>query len=937
MVQHEVRFKRLETPFECGRRLLTEPLATALHEGTGVIMIRGLPGVGVSRVLQGALAMARDSGATTTVCTLDSWERDVPYAALERLFHRVPVLRPLVARLTPDAPPLTVAREMVGVLQGEYVSDERPGGERRLPLVIAVDNLEWCDAHSSQTLRYLISRGERSGTVFVVGDHVTAASELGDFAARFAATEDTGSLFEIPDLDASVTNAVIIEETGSGVSSEIAGRVARLTGGRYEALIAYLNGVSRAELEDLAAVRILPTVTSARLHRHPPEVFTALPPTTRLGAELCALTGEGVPLARLQHIAGIVGVDVRSEELADGVVVVQHAVNGTLYLRDPLSAADIQNTMDEERRRALHRALADVTYGITSLLHRAKGEAMIDDAFATWAIEAADRIESQGRGADAVRLLDVASQRARGTECARRLLVAFGLACVRQQRHVEHQSRLGEFADETTADPVFGYIYAWLRSVKAHGRVEAQTLRRDYIAAPPTSLDHEFMQADIAYLDFLAAAQTGGDAMARAWQSANARLAALADRRPEHPELAYLDGRARLLQFESVAAAAMAAEMPPEEVVGLVRALEATASELPDDAAEAVTALTACLIALIDVHDLAWAERILTQIDRRMPHLARPSLMPGQLAIARVIVALRRGRWAQGRVLLDRGLDEVFEGLDMPARAAMLSVHAWMLAVDGEFDEAQRILGFAESFDQYRYSSLALDALVLARAELLRHTDGPAAALAVIERGLEQERFANSVMLQAMRIEVLAEIGESERAQDAHREFSAFVASRSAADTSEFDWLAGCVAEGLGDVDGALAHYERGVDAALSPLTHGKSLLGIARCRVNDRGARAQVREAIARARGTFEQIGAVACVSTAEALLTELEREWARLADELSTREEHVAVLAAAGWTNKEIARELGVSAATVAFHLTNVFAKLGIAKRSELPTALR
>jgi DNA-binding NarL/FixJ family response regulator len=51
-----------------------------------------------------------------------------------------------------------------------------------------------------------------------------------------------------------------------------------------------------------------------------------------------------------------------------------------------------------------------------------------------------------------------------------------------------------------------------------------------------------------------------------------------------------------------------------------------------------------------------------------------------------------------------------------------------------------------------------------------------------------------------------------------------------------------------------------------------------------------------------------------------------------LTPREREVAVLAAQGLSNKEIAKTLGISVKTVKAHLSLVFQKLGVRRRSEL-----
>ena len=57
---------------------------------------------------------------------------------------------------------------------------------------------------------------------------------------------------------------------------------------------------------------------------------------------------------------------------------------------------------------------------------------------------------------------------------------------------------------------------------------------------------------------------------------------------------------------------------------------------------------------------------------------------------------------------------------------------------------------------------------------------------------------------------------------------------------------------------------------------------------------------------------------------------------DELTPQELHVARLAANGQTNPQIGAQLFLSPRTVEWHLSKVFAKLGISSRKELRTAL-
>ncbi|GHH34769.1 helix-turn-helix transcriptional regulator [Lentzea cavernae] len=105
-----------------------------------------------------------------------------------------------------------------------------------------------------------------------------------------------------------------------------------------------------------------------------------------------------------------------------------------------------------------------------------------------------------------------------------------------------------------------------------------------------------------------------------------------------------------------------------------------------------------------------------------------------------------------------------------------------------------------------------------------------------------------------------------------------------------------------GDFKGAREHLRTAVTLAI---------------RLGDRAAAAEARNLLVLAGGRMPRLGA-------------------RPSDALSGRERRVAELAAAGATNREIAEELFVTVRTVESHLSNVYRKLGVELRTDLPATL-
>jgi DNA-binding CsgD family transcriptional regulator len=106
---------------------------------------------------------------------------------------------------------------------------------------------------------------------------------------------------------------------------------------------------------------------------------------------------------------------------------------------------------------------------------------------------------------------------------------------------------------------------------------------------------------------------------------------------------------------------------------------------------------------------------------------------------------------------------------------------------------------------------------------------------------------------------------------------------------------------------------------------------------------RRRTREARDQLRGAFETFDSIGAEAFAERARIELRatgvqaRERAvEVADALTAQEALIARLASQGASNPEIAAQLFISRATVAYHLRKVFVKLGVTSRNQLAGVL-
>jgi len=300
--------------------------------------------------------------------------------------------------------------------------------------------------------------------------------------------------------------------------------------------------------------------------------------------------------------------------------------------------------------------------------------------------------------------------------------------------------------------------------------------------------------------------------------------------------------------------------------------------------------------------------------------LPSSSPFPGMCRVNRAEVARLRGAWSEAEAEAVRACEEL-EAVD-PALAG------WAHAQVGDIRRRTGDLAGAErAFDRAR----ELGADPQPGVALLRLAQGKTEAARTALRlalASEQEpaRRARLLAADVQAALVAGAIGDAETSADE---------LASIADTTGMQayhaaaaMAAGAVRLAEGDVPAALERLRAAMTAYQElrlpcEAATARSLYGQALGAAGDEdGARAELRAALA----TFERLGAVPDARATARLLDGPEA----LPSGLTARECEVLRLVAAGKTNRDIAVELVISEHTVARHLQNMFAKIGVSSRA-------
>lgn len=893
----------------------------------GALVIRGEAGVGKTALLDAFAERAQ--GATVLRAGGVESERELAFAAVHRMCGE------MVAGSIDDLPrPQGAAIKVAfGLSDAEQPPDpflvglgvlnrlSFEGAER--PLVCLIDDAQWLDRTSAQTLAFAAHRldADPVAVVFAVRDPIEQFGGLPELLVEGLSPEDSRTLLasRLPaPLDERVRERFIEEAHGNPL-----------------ALLELPRAFSTAELagglgiEDSRSTRILSLLDEGFSRR-----AEALPADTRLLLLIAAADPTGDP-ALLWRAAALFEIDpeAAAPAEADGLL----GIGDRVVFRHPAVRSAIYRAAEPQERRRAHRALADATDPALDpdrhAWHRAQGTLGHDEEVAAELARSAER--AQGRGGMAAAAAFLSKAATLTPDPGRRAERALASA---------HLNLMVGSTDEALA--LLSTAETAPLDEDARARLDLVKIQLDYATGHDADDAHRLLavakrlepiDADLAiqtYMEAFGIAVIAGGLDDGVDVTAIATAAEAASGLPSSPQghlrKLLLDGATRLVRAGYAAGTGRLADALAGCRVTIDGYYADGSLSRNGSAARWLSLAVYSAIALWD-HE-AWDDLSAHQIEV-IGAVGDLAMLPLSLN-SRALMFTQTGEMAAAASLAEE-IEAVAEltGSRMPPYAAI--VLAARRAQEGDptdlLDagiEAARVRGEGLGVAFLHWESAFLD------NGFGRYDD----ALASARLAMEHPDGQPGLWIPEL-IEAAVRSGELEQAESALQVLSA------AAQAGGTDWAAGVEARSralLSAGDSAEALYMEAidrlgrtparVDLARAHLLYGEWL--------RREGRRSQAREELRRSRDMLEAIGLFAFSRRAARELAatgeRVRRRTPEARDDLTVRETQIARLAAAGLSNRQIGEELYISHRTVGYHLGKVFTKLGADNRAQLHAVL-
>ena len=901
-------------------------LVEAVRAGESrVLVARGEPGVGKTALLDYLAGHA--PGCRVARATGVQSEMELAFAGLHQLCARM--LDWLDHLPAPQREALRIAfgisegpppdRFLVGLAVLGLLSE---AAEER-PLICLVDDVQWLDRTSAQVLGFVARRlaAESVGLVFAVRDAVEELAGLPELVVEGLREDDARALLDsvlTGSLDTRVRDLIVAETRGNPL-----------------ALLELPQGLTPAQLAGgfglPGAVPLAGRIEESFRHR-----LDGLPIQTRRLLQLAAADPSGDPLL-VWRAAERLGISVQAGPPASEAGLVEFGAR--VRFRHPLLRSAAYRSASPQQRQEVHWALAEATDPVSDpdrrAWHRAQAAPGPDEDVAAELERSADRAKARGglaaAGAFGERAALLTPHPGRRVQ---RLLAA--ARAKRDAGELEAALGLLVVVEASTLEPLQVADVEHLRGQIAADQRRDRDAARLLLSAARRLEPLDAVLAREAHLEALMAAIWAGDGDTPSGFQQAAAAARAAPPGPEPPRAVDVMLDALSMRLTEGHAAA---EPTLARALGLLLGPGAGTSKA--GSLWLATGRIGQIIA-VQLYDFgswqALANRqaeaardagALVQLQFALNFLAETYLLAGELAVAARLIDE------------DRLIAEASGNPPVGYTATMLA------ALRGQEAPARELIEATVQEATARGQDRLVDFAACASAVLYHGLGRPDAAGDAIREVVRHGPVGYGHLVIPELAEAAARTGDVELVRTA----SGWLSVRTGANPTE--WALGMEARVkalLSDGEAADRGYRESIDhlsrtpvraqLARSHLLYGEWLRRERR--------RAEAREQLRTAYGMLDSMGMAAFAErarrellaageTARPRANQPERPRpAQTREDLTAQEARVARLALEGLSNPEIGARLFISPRTVQYHLSNVFAKLGITSRGQLHRVL-
>ena len=898
---------------------LVRLLEAARVGASGVLAIIGEAGIGKSALL--AYAEEQAGGMKVLRARGVQSEAHIPFAGLFEL------LRPTLPWIEQIPGPQAAALESALALRPASAQGRFAVGAATLsllasyaeeaPVAVLVDDAHWLDGSSADALLFAFRR--------LIADPVAVVLTTRQGEPSLLDGADLATM-PLRGLDRASAEELLRRQSDEPLSPNLAHRLHQDTGGNPLALLEL--GAERKALADLPLGTPLATGTSiARVYL---QRFRCLPQSTRDALVLAAaIDGGEVPV--LARAAPKLGLDLSGLIPAEaaGLITVQDA---RVEFRHPLARSAIYGDAPAERRRAVHRALADALPDIDAdrrAWHLAVASFGPDDGASSALEQAGQRAHQRSAYEVSARAFERAARLAPEEVRQGRLLYAAadaawlgGLA--------DRAAALLDEASRHAPAPVLALSIQELRGHIATRRGPVTEAQEILLTAAEHAAPIDPDRAVVMLAQAVNASFYAGDA--GTMRLAAERAASLAphdsDRRTAFFAL-IARGMALIFAGEGGRGAST--------IRAAVDVLEHS-DELRDDPRLLAWAAMGPVWLREAKIGPALADRALAAARRKSAVGVLPFLLP-HVAIGQAAT----DRWAEAEAGFSEAIDLARETGQRTDLGASLARLAWLEARRGKSEPSRRHATEALSLSREMGLGICEVWAIAALGELELSLSHPEAALAHFEeqravlraRGILDPDPSPTPEL----VEIYLRLGRRQQAAQAAEEFehdaSAKAQPWALARAARCRGLLAAQDESDRHFDTALTLHGQTPDAFETGRTHLAYGARLRRERQRLR-AREQLRAAV----DIFDRLGADPWSTSARAELAAT-GETARRRDvttvnDLTPQELQIALSLAKGRTTRETAAALFLSPKTIEYHLRSIYRKLAIGSRSELKAAM-